>query len=441
MKHKRLFALIAAGFLAVAAAFAAVTVVSADNYKEGSIAGTTGKGTKSSPVAVSTYAQLKAALQSPDVQYVEVVSDIIYDLKYCHQAEHLEAHRNNTPHPGDYHYDRSTDSCSYTAIRIRACNGEKHLKLSGNIVIGLKEKNYQFLRSLMTFYGYGDETLYIEGPGSIAGEFNDNVQTFGGSVISVEGTGNLDITGVKIYSQAVFYNFGANAVNLDTTGRVVFRDSEFYGSHFTKDKDFANEIVFGIRHYFTSAVRVGNKCSLDISGCTFGALKGTNVKVTGLAFAKQDLVDGNVRISDSHFETGIGVMNYREYDGNILYNTTSFVYASVKQFAANNNVPYGYETEKSGVAVSELVYSERPEAKLSFISGGKIYDENEPAISLNSGKYTVKAELRIPEALAKAVSAEDVTLTVGLPEYGKETLTYGKKMPEKRAGKTIVPSS
>ncbi len=438
MKRKPLYVLLAACILTVVAAFATVIVASADSYKEGIIEGTTGNGTKGSPVQVSTYAQLKAALQSPDVKYVEVAKDIVYDLKYCHQAEHLEAQRNNAPHPGDYHYDRSTDSCSYTAIRIRACNGEKHLKLSNNVIIGLKERNYQFLRSLMTFYGYGSETLYIEGPGIISGEFNDNVQNFGGSVLSIEGTGNLNVSGVKMYSNAVFYNFGANALNLDTTGNVILKNSEFYGSHYTKDADFANEIVFGRKHFLTAAVRIGNKCNLDISGCTFGALKGTNVKVTGLAFANSKLVDaGKVKISDSHFETGLSILEKTIYDGSIEYNSTSFVYLSINNLAADNNVPYGYETEKSGVTVSEAVFCQRPEATLSFTSGGKTYAEDVSAISLNSGKCTVKAELRIPEVLANVVSAENVSLCIGLPEYKEEILRYGKKMPEKRAGENF----
>lgn len=438
MKHKRLYVLLAVCILTVAAIFAAATVVSADSYKEGTIEGTTGNGTKNSPVEVSTYAQLKAALQSPDVNYVEVANDIIYDLKYCHQAEHLEAQRNNTPHPGDYHYDRSTDSCSYTAIRVRACGGEKHLKLSNNIVIGLEGKNYQFLRSFMTFYGYDNETLTIEGPGSISCEFNDNVQTFGGSVLSVEGTGNLNITGAKIYSQAVFYNFGANAVNLDTTGKVVLRDSEFYGSHYTKDAGFANEIVFGRRHYLTAAVRVGSKCTLDISGCTFGALKGTNVKVTGLAFASDKLVDTDkVSIADSHFETGLGILEKTIYDGSVEYNSTSFVYLSIGSLAADKNYPHGYETEKNDVTMSEVVFCESPEVTLSFTSNGKTYDSDVPAISLSSGKCMIRAEVRIPEVLANAVSAEDVSLTVGLPGYSNEVLTYGKKMSEKRAGENF----
>ena len=176
IKKKRILSLI----LAVSMMICMMPAMSmtAFAYTEGDISGTTGIGTESDPVIVDTYAEMKAALECEDDLYIKVVG---FD---------------HTTTAGGRTYRELVAGTDYTpgmnqgAIIIPS-GKTKHLTIATDIICYAEAATEA--NSMWTFI-HNLGTLYIDGTGKLAVNFNATSQWYGINAI-VLNRGELEVSG------------------------------------------------------------------------------------------------------------------------------------------------------------------------------------------------------------------------------------------------------
>ena len=202
-------------------------------YNEGDIPGTTGTGTESDPVIVTTFAQLKAALESSDDLYIRV-NKFVTELGYYELQ-------------GDADY---VDGGAAIKIPVGVT---KHLEV--NTVIDIRAANRTpLLYSLI----YNQGWLYLSGDGEIQASFN--ASGYPNAIVYNAGVLIVDDIGWNAMQKA-WASHGYAIWNNSPKGRAVINSGTFIGNN---ERDTTSDISAVVSK--TSITVCGGKFYADNGG-------------------------------------------------------------------------------------------------------------------------------------------------------------------------------
>ena len=254
-------------------------------YNVGDIPGTTGKGTKSDPVIVDTFAELKAAMQSNEDLYIKVDRFQYPTGMKCYPLQN----------PEDY----GTGDVAIRQV------GKKHLEI--NTIVSLICLDNGNLYATIGVFG----ELTISGTGRIEGGFNADQSN---SVFYVASPGKLNCNGLDVCVKNVQDTYGYAIDNY--TGTVTVYSGLFQG-------------------WNAPAIINSNDSKLSIIGGAF--------EVTNKLGDKYALITGkqNVNISGGLFVTGLrcddGQLNDLLVEGYSYYKNDYYTNANTLYNVSNNS--------------------------------------------------------------------------------------------------------
>ena len=284
-----------------------------------------GAGTKESPVKVSTFPELRRAMEDKTVNYVQVVSDVETVLEYDayrHDGSNSVYHRVLAYRMGKesaesiYNYLSTvdvTDGFQNDGEKIvgRTINcaaleviGKKHLILQGDV--HLSTESFPMTADDTGFqYGimvYSD--LTISGGGAFAVDLTSAAMGPDAAAICSNTGAELIIENAKILANTRNGTGYAHAICVSNDGTLVIQDGEFRGQRST------NEDTYG-RGFYTGAVYIADAYA-QIDGGTFGELNFGEVGTDSIAglMIEEEYLD-QVTISGGYFETGV----MRDHEG------------------------------------------------------------------------------------------------------------------------------
>ena len=292
-----------------------------------------GAGTKEDPVKVSTFPELRRALQDKRITYVQVVSDIDCTLQYDayrHDGSNSIYHRVLAYRMGwesaqsIYDYLSSVDvtdgfngdadniigrSLVCTALEVTSA---KHLILQGDVK--LKTDSFP-MSSDDTGFQYGIvvyNDLTISGGGTFAVDLTSAAMGPDAAAIRSNTGAELTIEDAKILANTRNGTGFAHAICVSDDGTLIIRDGEFRGQRSTENDIYR-------RGFYTGAVLVTDAYA-QIDGGTFGELNFGEVGTDSIAglMIEEEYLD-QVTISGGYFETG--VMKERNGYGYLLTQT------------------------------------------------------------------------------------------------------------------------
>ena len=292
-----------------------------------------GKGTKDDPVKVSTFPELRRAMEDKTIEYVQVVSDIDYILQYDayrHDGSNSVYHR-----VLDYRMGRESAESIYNYLSTvdvtdgfqndgekivgRSINcaplkvvGQKHLILQGDV--HLSTESFPMTADDTGFqYGimaYSD--LTISGGGTFAVDLTSAAMGPDAAAIRSSSGAVLTIENARILANTRNGTGYAHAICISNGGMLVVQDGQFRGQRST------NEDAYG-RGFYTGAVYIADAYA-QIGGGTFGELNFGEIGTDSIAglMIEEEYLD-QVTISGGTFETG--VMRDHEGHGFLLSET------------------------------------------------------------------------------------------------------------------------
>ena len=279
-----------------------------------------GSGTQKDPVKVSTFDELRRALQDKDVQYVEVVSDIDYTLDYDayrHDGSNSPYHRLNDYYLGlesaesIYEYLSGVDitdgaysgptrilgrSVTHSALNVI---GEKHLILSGNV--NLEADGYPF-ESNDTGFKFGIELngdLVISGGGTFWVKLTCPASSSNSAAIISNLGFQLEIEDANIIAESGQGTGYAHAIFVSNDSTLIIHDGVFRGQRNTDTEGYG-------RGFYTGAVYVADANEAIINGGIFGEVEfGEDYtdSIAGLMIAGEYIK--RLTINSGTFETGV----------------------------------------------------------------------------------------------------------------------------------------
>lgn len=359
----------------------------ASSYQEGDIEGTTGLGTKSSPILVDNFGELKEAMEDEDIEYIKVTKNISF--QWGDIAEYIE----------------NPDAICQ--------EGNKVIQNDYTIFVTSLESSISVVRLSHIINTCGND-LTISGAGTIKGKFNVEEHINHNAVIY--GTdGTIILNGNKIEAEVAQVGSYGNAISVGGTAKLVVNSGEFFGSYSYSLATKKNEAIIYKNNSVAPALEVYGNAIFEINDGSFsGGISGDLNKELTLDYFKNKL---GVELSGYAIPTGILIKD----------NATGLI--SKAKVGAGITVP-------SGKSVKSFL----PEGYGLFSGEGSCYVE--PSVSLceiSDATLTAGIQKTISIDLSLSASYEWIITEAGDDQaYPWTTIRKHCKVPEGDESKETI---